>query len=53
MQAGRKLFYVPTDKGYKKITIDPTKDEKAFCSVETARAAGWHRPGETPRRRRG
>jgi endonuclease YncB( thermonuclease family) len=51
--AGRKLFYVPTDRGYKKIKVDPLKDEKSFCSVRSARAAGWRRPGEAPRRQRG
>lgn len=48
---GRKLFYVPTDRGYKKIKIDPAKDEKRFCSVRSALAAGWVRPGEAPDRK--
>ena len=43
---GRKLYYVPTDKNYKKIEIELSRGEKVFCSVEAVRAAGWHRPGE-------
>jgi endonuclease YncB( thermonuclease family) len=43
---GRKIYYVPTDSDYKRITVDIEKGGRYFCSDAEARAAGWHRPGE-------
>jgi endonuclease YncB( thermonuclease family) len=44
--SGRRLYYVPTDSAFKGFRIDPARDERIFCSVEAAQAAGWRRPGE-------
>lgn len=48
---GRKVYYVPTDNDYKKITVDKEKGGRLFCSDGEARRAGWRRPGETRKRR--
>jgi endonuclease YncB( thermonuclease family) len=42
--AGERIYYVPTDQGYREIAIDPATGERSFCSDEEARAAGWTRP---------
>jgi endonuclease YncB( thermonuclease family) len=42
--AGRRVYYVPTDPGYREITVDPARGERLFCSDEEARIAGWARP---------
>lgn len=47
--ADEPIYYVPTDKEYESVAIDPTRGERMFCSDEEARAAGWTRPSETPR----
>jgi endonuclease YncB( thermonuclease family) len=44
---GQRLYYVPTDPSYGAITIDPKRGDRAFCSDEEARQAGWRRIGET------
>ena len=43
---GDRLFLVPTDAGYQSVVTDPARGERLFCTVEAARAAGWHHPGE-------
>jgi len=43
---GRKIYYVPTDNNYKKITVDDSKGGRLFCSDGEARQAGWRRPDE-------
>jgi endonuclease YncB( thermonuclease family) len=45
--AGRRLYYVPTDPGYDAIAVDPARGGRLFCSDEAARAAGWRRDGQT------
>jgi endonuclease YncB( thermonuclease family) len=45
---GRKVYYVPTDKAYKHITVDTENGGRYFCSDVAARTAGWRRPGEVP-----
>lgn len=39
----QKVYYVPTDKDYDKITIDPARGERLFCSDDSAVLAGWRR----------
>jgi endonuclease YncB( thermonuclease family) len=39
----RHVFYLPSDKGYEKIEIDPSKGERMFCSDDEALLAGWKR----------
>jgi len=41
---GERVYYVPTDHEYKRLTIDPARGERLFCSDEAARLAGWIRP---------
>jgi endonuclease YncB( thermonuclease family) len=43
-KGGERIYYVPTDPNYKRIAIDPTRDDRLFCSDEAARLAGWTRP---------
>jgi endonuclease YncB( thermonuclease family) len=43
---GRKLYLVPTDRGFAGATVDQSEGEQLFCSDEEARRAGWRRPGE-------
>jgi len=43
---GAKLYYVPTDRIYRSIAVDPNKGDRRFCSDVDARKAGWLRPGE-------
>lgn len=38
-----RVFYLPSDKGYDEITIDPAKGERMFCSDDEALLAGWKR----------
>jgi endonuclease YncB( thermonuclease family) len=38
---GARLYHVPTDAGYAKVTLDPAKGDRRFCSDEEARQAGW------------
>jgi endonuclease YncB( thermonuclease family) len=42
--AGQRVYYVPTDPGYREIAIAPERGERLFCSDEEARTAGWARP---------
>ncbi len=42
----QKIYYVPTDLDYKKISVDEAKGGRLFCSDVDARRAGWRRPGE-------
>lgn len=37
------VFYVPTDKEYDQVTIDPERGERFFCSDDAAMLAGWKR----------
>jgi endonuclease YncB( thermonuclease family) len=46
---GSRRYYVPTDDGYDSIPMKPSRGDRAFCSDEAARAAGWRRPGERAR----
>jgi endonuclease YncB( thermonuclease family) len=46
--AEEAVYYVPTDEDYERVTIDPARGERMFCSDEAARAAGWTRPVEAP-----
>jgi endonuclease YncB( thermonuclease family) len=47
--SGRKVYLVPTDAEFDKVTPDPTggpgSTVRLFCSDEEARAAGFVRPG--------
>jgi endonuclease YncB( thermonuclease family) len=43
---GGRLYYVPTDPEYARVTIDPAQGGEMFCSDEEARLAGWRRPSE-------
>ncbi|WP_158045195.1 thermonuclease family protein [Skermanella pratensis] len=43
-QSGRKIYLVPTDGVYDKVTPDPETGGRLFCSDEDARAAGFERP---------
>lgn len=43
---GRRLYYVPTDAGYRDMKVDPERGGRTFCSDAEAREAGWRRPGE-------
>jgi hypothetical protein len=45
--AGQRLYFVPTDAGYRALTVRPEQGERVFCSDEEARLAGWRRSGET------
>lgn len=38
---GQRVFYVPGDKGYDNITVDPAKGERLFCSDDEALLRGW------------
>jgi endonuclease YncB( thermonuclease family) len=42
--AGERVYYVPTDPGYRDIAVAPERGERLFCSDEEARTAGWARP---------
>lgn len=44
---GARLYYVPTDRGYRAIEVDADKGGRRFCSDAEAREAGWRRPGES------
>lgn len=48
---GQKIYYVPTDSDYKKISVDEAKGGRLFCSDVDTRRAGWRRPGETAKAR--
>lgn len=39
----QRIYYVPTDKDYDKIAIDPARGERLFCSDDAAVLAGWRR----------
>lgn len=43
---GKHVYYVPTDPEFHGMTLDPAAGDRAFCSDEAAREAGWRRPGE-------
>ncbi|UEM23769.1 thermonuclease family protein [Skermanella mucosa] len=43
-QSGRKVYLVPTDSVYDKVTPDQEAGGRLFCSDEEARAAGFERP---------
>ena len=43
---GRKVYLVPTDAVYPKVTVTPEAGGRLFCSDEEARTAGFERPGE-------
>ena len=48
-EEAQKIFYIPSDKDYNKIAIDPTRGERMFCSDDEAILAGWTRfPRERP-----
>lgn len=40
---GQRTYYVPTDKEYQDLTIDPERGERYFCSDDAAVLAGWKR----------
>lgn len=44
---GQHDYYVPTDKNYDSVAVDPSKGDRRFCSDEDARKAGWIRPGQS------
>jgi endonuclease YncB( thermonuclease family) len=46
---GARLYLVPTDRDFAKVTVDQSRGGQLFCSDEEARQAGWRRPGETAR----
>ena len=46
-EAGDRFYYGPLDEAYEKLTVDPNKGERLFCSDDQARAAGWLRAGQT------
>ncbi len=37
----QRVFYVPSDKGYDAIVIDPSRGERMFCSDDQAILRGW------------
>ncbi len=39
----QRIFYIPSDKEYEEITIDPDRGERMFCSDDEAILAGWSR----------
>lgn len=43
-QSGRRIYLVPTDGVYDKVTPDPEAGGRLFCTDEEARAAGFERP---------
>ena len=43
-RAGKKYYFLPTDKYYHKTTIDVSKGEKWFPSISEATEAGWKKP---------
>ena len=43
---GQKLYYVPTDSRFHEIRDSAGDVIRQFCDDESARAAGWRRPGE-------
>jgi len=45
---GEHFYYVPTDKVYDALPLDPARQDRRFCSDEDARAAGWVRRGQSP-----
>jgi endonuclease YncB( thermonuclease family) len=47
--AGARTYYVPTDREYPEVSVDPGGDGRMFCSDEEARAAGWSRSIAPPR----
>ena len=39
----QRVFYLPSDRGYEEISIDPSRGERMFCSDDEALLAGWKR----------
>ncbi len=37
----QRVFYIPSDKGYDAIVIDPSRGERMFCSDDQAILRGW------------
>jgi endonuclease YncB( thermonuclease family) len=46
---GLRIYLVPTDRDFAKVTVDQSQGGQLFCSDEAARRAGWGRRGETAR----
>jgi endonuclease YncB( thermonuclease family) len=43
ISAGGRIYHLPGQKDYDRVTISPSRGERWFCSEPQARAAGWRR----------
>ena len=41
---GERIYHVPGSPSYESTKIDPSKDERWFCSEDEARSNGWRAP---------
>ncbi len=45
-KTSEKTYYLPGDKDYEQIIVDPDYGERWFCTESEAQANGWHRAAQ-------